>query len=236
MNSKSGVEVMRIIHSKYFLIFCFIPLLIQGELSGQQKDFQTWWEFSIDKGLKNGIDLSAEIEQRFENNSLQYDRSLVTIAGEIDIGEYLNVAAGVRAYMAANKESQLNAKYRIQADATGLHTLFGIDVSLRARFQYGFEDVFNSGRIADYSFANRYRLKVENRIFGTRFEWFGSVESWHIFSGRPGFFHKMRFSAGIEYNLNFRSQFGIRYLLEDEFNVVNPLQSHILVFGFSHSL
>ena len=41
-----------------------------GSLSGQRKDFQTWYEAEVDKGLKNGIDLSAEFEQLFVNQKL----------------------------------------------------------------------------------------------------------------------------------------------------------------------
>ena len=51
-----------------------------------------------------------------------------------------------------------------------------------------------------------------------------------------GLIYKMRYSAGAGYALNFRSELSIRYILEGEINVANPLQSHILVFGFSHSL
>lgn len=229
--------MMTIKPGQYSLIFFFFSLLIPVELLGQQKDFQSWWEFSIDKGLGNGFDLSGEIEQRFKNNSLQYDRSLVTVAGEYDIKQYLEVAAGFRAFLDTDKELQLNAKYRVHMDVTGSHSLSRYDLSLRARFQYGFEDIFDPAYSGGNKFVNRYRLKVANHIFGTRFGWFGTAESWHLLSDQPNrLFYKMRYSAGVEYALNFKSEFSVRYILEDEINVANPLQAHILVFGFSHSL
>jgi len=237
MRCREGVGVMRISTGKYSLLLLSLTFLVPVGLQGQQKDFQSWWEFSIDKGFDNGIDLSGEIEQRFKNNSLQYDRSLVTVAGEYDIKKYLEVAAGFRAFLDSDRELQLNAKYRVHMDVTGSHSLSRYDLSLRARFQYGFEDIFDPAYSGGNNFVNRYRLKVANHIFGTRFGWFATVESWHLLSDQPNrLFYKMRYSAGVEYALNFKSEFTVRYILEDELNVANPLQAHILVFGFSHSL
>ncbi len=228
---------MTIKPGKYALIFLLFLLLIPGELPGQQKDFQSWWEFSIDKELSNRFDLSGEIEQRFKNNSLQYDRSLVTVAGEYGINDYLDVAAGFRAILDSNREMELNAKYRLHMDATGRYSISEFDLSLRVRFQYGFEDLLDPLFFDVNNFVNRSRLKVAHHIFGTRLGWFGTVESWHLLNDQPyRLLYKMRYSAGVKYALNFKSQISIRYILEDELNVVNPLQSHILVFGFSHNL
>ena len=237
MNCRLEMEVMTIKPGRYFLIFCFIALLSTGDLFGQQQDFQSWWEFSLDKNLSNGINLSGEVEQRFKNNSLQYDRSLVIVAGEYDIKDYLSMAAGFRAVLDSDKELQLNAKYRGHLDVTGKTSLSRFNLSLRARVQYVFEDNFDPVYLEDNSLVNRNRLKVAHRIFGTRFNWFAAVESWHLLSNQAsGLIYKMRYSAGAGYALNFRSELSIRYILEDEINVANPLQSHILVFGFSHSL
>jgi len=74
-------EVMTINPGRNTLPFILFVLLIPGTLLGQQKDFQSWWELEVNKGLKSGFSLSGELEQRFRNNSLQYDRTLVTLTG-----------------------------------------------------------------------------------------------------------------------------------------------------------
>ena len=204
---------------------------------GQQKDFQSWWEFNIDKGLKNGIGLSGEVEQRFSNNSLQYDRSLVTVTGEYDVKDYLEVAAGIRALLAQDRELNLNFRYRIQMDATGSYLLSRFMLSFRIRLQYGFEDFPSFDEVIQNNLASRYRLKADHRLFGSRFGFFATTEGWvPLSNGSDGLFKKVRFSAGAEYFLNFRSQFHIRYMVENEFNVKNPLQSYILVLGYTYEL
>lgn len=237
MNLSQVREVMTIKPSTNTLILFILSLMFPFTLWGQQKDFHSWWELNLNKGLGNGLNLSGEIEQRFKNNSLQYDRSLVTIAGEYGLNDYLDVAAGIRTILDSNREMQLNIKYRLHMEATGRYSLSGLNMSLRLRFQYGFEDLIDPAYLGDNNFANRNRLKVARHIFGTRIDWFGSVESWHLLNDEPNrLFYKMRYSAGVAYALNFTSEISIRYMLEDEFNVTNPLQSHVLVVGYSHSL
>lgn len=222
---------------KRSLLLTIFNLLFCSGLLGQQKDFQSWWEFSIDKGLKNGIGLSGEVEQRFRNNSLQYDQSLLTVTGEYDIKDYLNVAAGARILLAQDKELNLNVRYRIHMDATGSYPLSRYKVSFRIRLQYGFKDFPSFNDVVQNNLASRYRLKVDHRLFGSRFGFFGTTESWIPFSnGSGGLIKKVRFSAGAEYFLNFRSQFRIRYFLDNEFNVKNPMQFHILILGYTYNL
>ncbi|MCK5135010.1 MAG: DUF2490 domain-containing protein [Bacteroidales bacterium] len=222
---------------RYSLFLSILILFTTGELIGQRKDFSSWYEFEIDKGLNNGVDLSLEVEQRFKNNSLKYDRTQLTLAGEYDITDYFSTAVGFRALLTTNRELQLQRRYRMHVDATGSHSISGFDLSLRLRLQYGFDDQVFVGYFRDNNLVNRNRLKIEHHLFGSRLGFFATIESWHMFIGDPGrLFYKMRYSAGAQYTLNFRSEFSLRYILEDEFNVVNPLQSHILVLGYSHSL
>jgi len=223
--------------NKLPLLFTIVNLLFCSGLLGQQKDFQSWWECSIDKGLKNGIGLSGEVEQRFRNNSLQYDQTLLTVTGEYDVKDYLNVEAGIRTLLDQDQELNLNVRYRIHMDATGSYPLSRYIVSFRIRLQYGFKDFPSFDAVVQNNLASRYRLKVDHRLFGSRFGFFATTESWIPFSnGSTGLFKKVRFSAGAEYFLNFRSQFRFRYLVDTEFNVKNPMQFHILVLGYTYEL
>lgn len=208
-----------------------------GSLYGQQKDFQTWFEAEVEKGLKNGLDLSAEFEQRFYNNSAQYDRTQLTLSASYDPLYYLTVGGGFRFLTAADKDGDLQPGYRIHADARGNYNEWGVDFSLRVRLQYGFEEFFYFTSFDDNAFVNRYRFKANYHIFGSRFDVFASLEPWGLINNYNGrFFKKMRYMAGTTYSLNFQSELGLRYILEDEFNRVNPLQSHVLVFSYIYKL
>lgn len=226
---------IRRVHQRLFL---FLPvILFSGRMAAQHTDFRTWFETDISKGLSNGIDLSLEVEQRLRNNSLRFDRTLFTIAGDYDINKYIRAAAGVRGLISKNNEGITRGSYRLQADATGRYTLSEIDLTFRMRLQYGFEDISVFDLVQENNLAVRNRLRCSHHIFGTRITLFAMAETWHLLSGKPQrHFRKLRISTGAEYTLNFRSELNLRYILEEEFNVPDPLQAHILVIGYAYSL
>jgi len=220
----------------YTLACLLLFFFTAPDLRGQIQDFQTWWELEMDKKISSKLDLRGELEQRFVNNSLQYGRTLMTLGASCDILDYLRLAGGGRVIFSLNGEQELQTRYRIHLDAIGGYDLSGFDLSLRVRFQYGFDDLPEWRYLSLNAFVNRNRLKVARHVFGTKFDWFASVESWHGSDNESQWRTiGMRYSAGIRYSLNFTSRLSLRYILEDEFNVVYPVQLHVLVMRYSYS-
>jgi hypothetical protein len=229
--------MMVMINNTRFHIIFFILLLTAGDsLYGQRKDFQSWFEAEFSKGLTNDLDISAEVEQRFKYNSTTYDRTMITIGAEYDVNNYLEVAGGIRMLMASDIDSRVNPRSRIHGDVTGGISRWSVDFSLRARLQYGFEDVAYFADFRKNTLRNRYRLKAAHHIFGTRFGVYGTAELWGIMTGYGDpFFNRMRYSVGGSYSINLQSEVSLRYIREDEYNQVSPMHSNIIVFGYAHS-
>ncbi len=227
---------MTISRLKYTLSCFLFFFLVTHDIQGQFQDFQTWWELEMDKKITAKLDLNAELEQRFKNNSTQYSRTLITLGSSYDLLDYLRLAGGARIIFTLDGEQELRTRYRMHFDAMGGYDLSGFDLSLRVRLQYGFDEIMAFRYLRLNSLVNRNRLKVARHVFGTKFDWFASLESWHG-SGIESQWQTfgMRYSAGIRYSLNFTSRFSLRYIMEDEFNVVNPIQLHVMVMGYSYS-
>lgn len=219
-----------------FSLSCFLIFSLGAvDLQGQVQDFQTWWELQLNKEISGRLDLSGEIEQRFKNNSLQYSRTLLTLGASYDVLDYLRLAGGARTVFVMDGEQQLHARYRFHLDGTGSYDLSGFDLSLRIRLQYGFDEVLTLKYFSMNALVNRNRLKVAQHIFGTRFGWFASVESWHGSNSESQWLSfAMRYTAGARFSPNFTSRFSLRYILEDEFNVINPRQLHVMVLGYTY--
>lgn len=232
---KEGMTTIK--PSAVIQLICFVVLmLVPRGLFGQQEDFGSWWEFEMSGRLKNDLKLSGELEQRFKENSLQFDRTLLTLAGDYNVTDYLNLAAGIRTIFITDPESRLHTRFRLHTDATGHYGFGRTEVSLRLRFQYGFEDIFFIGNFSENNFVSRQRIKVAYDIFGTRLGIYGSLENWIRFSdryGRP--LYKIRMVAGTKYDLGRQSRISLRYIFENEFNRVNPFQIHVLALGYSYS-
>ena len=146
------------------------------------------------------------------------------------------MAAGFRTLLVSDRELRF-PRYRMHVEATGRSSISAFNLSYRLRLQYGFDDLLYLCDVLMNNLGVRNRLKVAHHIFGTRVGWFAAFESWHhLYDPSNRLFYKMRYSAGARYTLNFRSDISLRYIMEAEFNVANPLQSHVLVFGYSHTL
>lgn len=228
--------IMTIRRPSFSLIAIFLIFLAAADLWGQTEDFQSWWELELNKKISSRLDLSGELEQRFKNNSLQYSRTLLTLGASYELSDYISLAGAARTVFVMDGEQQMHTRYRLHLDGTGAYDLSGFDLSLRIRFQYGFEDMLAWSYFSLNALVNRNRLKVAHHIFGTRFGWFASVESWHGSIRESGWrTFGMRYSAGARFSPNFKSRFSLRYILEDEFNVVNPGLLHVVVLGYNHS-
>jgi len=217
--------------SLFFLILLLLPLGMQA----QRKDFQTWWEGSMRYDLNKDLALDLELEQRFKENSAGYDRTLVTGSLRYDLHKTFRVAGGARFLMVADPTGALLPKYRLNLDGTGRHELAGVDLSLRVRIQYGFEQFLRFTEIYTNTLVNRYRLKASYHIFGTPLDVYASLEAWGVAEAPDGrFLKRMRYSAGVVYGIGNQSELGLRYILEDEVQQVNPLQTHVLVLGYGY--
>jgi len=230
--------MMMMIKTRIYYCYLFLLVLFASTvLHGQTKDFMTWYEAEFDMNLIKKVDLSTEIEQRFRNNSLSYDRTMLTFIARYDITDFLDIAGGVRAFLTTGNERHLETRYRLHLDARGSHSLGALGLSLRIRMHYGVNDLNEIDLVSSNNLVYRNSLEADYHIFGTRFGVFASVESYHLLSGNPPRkFNKMRYKVGTNYELNLKSELSLRYMLEDEFNVVEPLQAHILVLGYSMKL
>ncbi|MCK5694733.1 MAG: DUF2490 domain-containing protein, partial [Bacteroidales bacterium] len=205
------------------------------DLQGQVKDFQSWWELELNKEISSKLDLNGELEQRFKNNSLQYSRTLLTLGASYEFLDYLRLAGGARTVFVMDGEQQLHTRYRLHLDGMGSYDLSGFDLSLRIRLQYGFDEVLALRYLSMNTLVNRNRLKVAQHIFGTRFGWFASAESWHGSNNESRWLtYAMRYTAGARFTPNFTSRLSLRYILENEFNMVNPRQLHVVVLGYTY--
>lgn len=234
-----GVGIRRAIMTiKRFTYTLFLLLVFcsASRLQGQVSDFQTWWELDLEKKISGKLDLNGELEQRFKNNSLQYSRTLLSLGASCDLADYFSLAGGARTIFLMDSEQGLETRYRLHMDGTGRYDLSGYDLSLRIRLQYGFDEFLAFRYFSFNTLVNRNRLKVAHHIFGTRFGWFASAESWHGSNIESRWLtFAMRYSVGARFSPSFTSRLSLRYILEDEFNVNNPRMLHVVVLGYAYS-
>ena len=220
-----------------YTLGCFLLFFIgSAGLQGQTRDFQSWWQLELNKKITGRLDLNGELEQRFQNNSLQYNRSMMTLGASYDLLDYLKLDGAARLALVMDGEHRVQTRYRFHLDASGGYDLRGFDLSLRLRIQYGFEDFSALNYFSVNAVVERNKLKVQRHIYGTRIDWFASFESFHGSTGQSNWrTYTLRYSAGARYSLNFRSRLSLEYSLDDELNVPGPQLLNILALGYSYN-
>lgn len=218
-------------------VLLLVALSFPLNVNAQRQDFRTWWSADISKEIINNLEANVELEQRWRNNSLRYDRSLITASLQYEIINDLDIEGGYR-YIVLNDDLRAIAtSYRFHGDLSYGYGLSRFDFKVRSRLQYGFDDL-NS--LEDYrlnKLTNRNKFSLEYDVFGKPFSFFASYEFFlRLDNAVPARLSDHRFETGIEYDLSFKSSLEFSYMFDQEVNQSNPLQSHILVFSYGYTL
>jgi len=213
---------------KIFLIalicFAFLPAI-----HGQETDFQTRWEAEFRKQFKKNTQVALSLEQHFKENSLQYDRSIVTLIGKYDLPRGFDVRLGARYLLVKNRELQLENRYRLHVDVNYKKSIGQFAAGLRLRTQTGLDDQVFRTDLMNNKLVSRLRLKGEYKIFGTRFTPDAGIEPYLHLNYRDGpQFYRLRNFVGCSYQINLISSIEASYLFDYELNDPTPANASII--------
>jgi len=225
----------RLSTNKLFGLTAAILLLCTINLSAQYHDFNSWWKLELSKEITKELDATLDLSQRFDQNSLRYDRSLATLGLQYRIHENIDVEAAYRYYLVNQFGGGLDSRYRIHGSVILSKRFDDFKISLRERLNYGFDDLTQTNTYYGNRLMNRGRLKVSYDIFGTPISVYSFYEMWLDVS-RLNATHMLahRFRGGLLYDINFRSKINLSYLHKIEVNQINPITSHILYLAYSY--
>lgn len=227
--------MIRSLRSSILLIFLAGFLVYSDSAIGQIQDFQSRFGASIRSEVFSGFDLSLNFEQRFYDNSLRYDRSLVTLGGEYGLGKGFDVSAGARWILVQDARMELNNRFRLNADLSYRYNINYFSIRYRTRFQYGFDDQVLQETFGNAKLANRNRLEIAYHIFGTRFSVFSGGEIYlHINHPTGMFFYRSKLYGGIDYTINLRNEIEVSFTYDNEFNLAEPYDASILGVSYSY--
>ncbi len=213
------------------LFFLFI-----STAKAQYQDFRSWWNVEISKELVKDLDLKIEASQRFKENSLEYDRSVITGRLAYELFKDFSVRAGYR-YLIVKNEGILESRYRIHAGMQYGKKISSLSLSARERLQYGFDDQQSMQDFFSQKTVSRTRIKAAYEIFGTPLELHGAYELYLDLNSGYGILPEAnRWQLGITYDFLKKGSIDISYLIENEVNTVNPLLSHIVLVTYSYDL
>lgn len=196
-------------------------------------DFGTRIGADVSHEFYNKLGVAVEAEQRFRGNTSIYDKTLIEPSAYYDIVKNFRVGASCRVAYDRSKKGEYTFKQRGSGYVRYRFKLDDFDIRAKVALQYGFDDLTNSS--SSNKLINRNSLTVKYQWFGKPITPEAGCEMfYHINNETGAIVNQMRYKLGIAYKINKKSDIKIYYLIDDEFNVKAPTDTHVL--GFSYSI
>lgn len=216
---------------------CFITVL---NLNAQHSDLGNWNTFSFNKDLNKKITLNFDQELRFRNNLTRLNLLYTNIGATYKINKYVRIA-GVYRFIAKYKDDNLwGYRHRLYADLILKLRPGRFSFVYRSRVQWEWRGAGYSseyGRVPEIYWRNLF--KASYKVNDLVSPYFGTELRVQVQNPRIPYhngFDRSRFMAGVDLNLNKSNTLGFYYLLQKEWNVIDPETLNIIGIEYSISI
>lgn len=199
--------------------------------SAQVNDAGLWTNITIEKEITKDLDIILTEEVRFNEN--------ITEAGSFftDIGAEYKILKGFKAgvfYRHINKrrlDDSYNRNNRFYADVSYRHKFKRFEAGYRIRFQvqYNGYNTSETGHIPEWYFRQKIHFGYNTK---SRFDPYLDGEIWYQINPEWSRFDNLRISAGVVTRITKKHSIDLGYLINKEFNVVNPYTYFVVFAGY----
>lgn len=218
-----------------WLLFSFL-LICMPAVKGQQKDLQFWPSAKVDLDFNKKLKVMVEEEVRLKENCTQMERQITDLGVGLKINKYFRVALFYRVEANWKTYDDYRWKQGLYADLAFKH--------VEGRFMFGYRLRLQSSRIEFNSnennllskFVNRHKFSVEYNIQNKPITPFIEEE---LFLNSVS--HQMelinnRTWFGVTYSPGKKHEFSLKYGIDQERLVPDPLTSFIIAFNYTLNL
>jgi hypothetical protein len=222
-----------------FLIFAVLMLSGSG-LAAQHSDLGNWNTFSFNKDVSKKLTLNFDQELRFRNNLTRLNLLYTNVGVTYKINKSVRIA-GVYRFIAKYKDDDLwGFRHRLYADLILKHRPGRFAFVYRSRMQWEWRGAGYSseyGRVPEIYWRNLF--KASYKLNDLVSPYLGTELRVQLQNPRIPYhngFDRTRFMGGIDIQLNKISTLGIYYLLQKEWNVIDPETLNIIGLEYSISI
>lgn len=216
------------------LILPFLAMSAAG--FAQRNDFRLRLSGEIETELLNDLKGSLEYEHRFDQNLSTFDKAFFEPKLSYDLPNDFRIGAKYRIMYDQNRSRERELSQRISA-----YVRYGIDIDdfelkLTTTLQYGFDDLTNTVFSSKQKLINRNAAAIEYNWFGQPYTPFVEYEFFvHTNHPNGAIVNQWRLKMGTSVKLSRASSLDFFYLFENEFNVVAPVDSHVIGAKYAYS-
>jgi hypothetical protein len=221
---------------KLFLLFVFLlgnlPIVFS-----QQSDFQFWPQVQVGCNLSKDFKVSLVEEVRFRENVSQVKKELTDFGVTCRLNKSIRFSLNYRlelAYKNPDQKAWLNGFY---GDIMLRQKIQRLQADYRIRFQSPRIESFSEVSTLQQWMKNRHKASLQYNIKGIPLT--PGIEA-EIFipigKQQPLIIDEYRLWLGLSYALNKKNEIAIKYGIQREINVADPLTAYILGISYSFDI
>jgi hypothetical protein len=215
------------------LLIAVLFFFLTVHVSSQEKDAGWWSSVTMEKKISQMISASISEEFRFNENVSELGVFFTDAGMSFRLGGVFRISANYRFINKRRMDDSYSKRHRYYLDLSYREKFGKLTPVLRVRFQSQYADVYSSpeGWIPSYYL----RPKISFR-YNRKGKWSPYISSELFFSISGKEFDNVRYTAGMERNINKKISFDIFFIHQREFNVERPVYDYIWGTGINYSL
>ncbi len=218
------------------LLLLFFPVAA-GYLHGQQNDFQLWPFVKLNVQVVKNLKFHIEEEARFQENVTQLGRQISDAGISYKINKYIRTGVFYRLEDDRDKTNHYSWKNGIYGDLSLRCYPQRFTLEYRLRIQSSKIETTNREASLFDGFRHRHKITAEYNIKGVPIS---PVLEGELFvkqsAGQGSEISGFRTWIGLNYTIKKVHTITLKYGIDQEYHVNDPLRSYIIAFGYSLDL
>lgn len=203
-------------------------------------DAGLWTTATFECNLNSKFGLFITQEMRLKENFSRLNLLYTNLGLEYKFEKNFKTSLSYRQIHKFMPENYFSFRHRVQWDITFKNNVENFELSYRHRLQAEVRNVYSSdkGYLREWYSRNKLQIKYDlNKKYAPYF----SVElRYQILNPRNPesnyVWHRIRYQTGIDHKINSHHSMGLYYLMQDEFNIIDPQNIYIIGIEYTYKL
>jgi len=216
----------------------FIFFFSLSQIKAQYNDAQLWENINVEKNITPKLLARINQEGRVTENLTIPSFNYFDIGLCYKVNKHIHITLAYVWEVKRQFDESWSTRHQAYLDVTLRKKIKSFMFTDRQMLMWQVKDYFTSqyGKIPDYYLRNKFTIKYE-KFF--KIVPYLAEETYFLTSGpndgTRDSFNRMRYFAGILYHPNLINEFEVYYLIEHQFNIVNPPTNWVIGLGYTHT-
>src|SRR3989339_1601 len=213
----------------YIFFIIIFPIMSVAQIN----DAGAWLSLNAEKKITPDFSITLSEEARL-NENFSEPGSFFTDAGvSYRINKLVKLSANYRFIQKRKLNDSYNLRHRFYFDISLRHKIKPLVFMFRTRLQQQQNEIYEADDDLCFYYYSRNKFTLKADLDKNYVPYFYIESYTPLNSPIQVFLDKVRYCAGFEYKLNRRHSFDLFYLIQKEYNEVNPVTDFIMGVGYN---